>query len=200
MVMSRDWVQPLRARVPWNDVGFVAAWEVQSRAATIAMIALVAFVSIWVALGAMIVWSLVATSTYHNALQRGRPDLLKNTWLTSESRGVPLLDWIGAAIRSVLRACLAGVQPFLYCQAFSRILSRPSTCRRTSLGRTAILGVGLTLFGVTTCHHLLRAAGYPDARVLRLSFLGPFLNVPYRVLLSAFVVHALIGHFNPLSG
>ena len=201
MAISRDWVLPLRDRVRWNDVGFVVAWEVQSKVATLAMIGLVAFVSIWVAVGALLVWSLVATSTYHKARQQGRPDLLENTWPAAGLtglRGVPRLDWIGAAIVSVLRACLAGVQPFAYCQAFRRILHRPGRSRWVSLARSAIVGVGLTLFGVTTCHHLLRAAGYPDGQVLRLSFVGPFLNVPYRVLLSAMAVH-FIGSLNPLA-
>lgn len=200
MVTGKDWVFPIRDRVPWSDVRFVAAWEIQSKVATMAMIALVAFISIWVALAALLVWSLLATSTYHHALIRGRPDLLKNTWPTAGSRGSSRLRWSGAAVLSVLRACFAGAQPFVYCQVFRRVLCHPSTCRRRNLARSAILGVGFTLFGVTACHHLLRAAGYSDGKVLKLSLLGPFLNVPYRVLLSALVVHAVIGQFNPLAG
>ncbi len=141
---------PLRDRVPWRDVGFVTAWEVQSRLATMAMVALVAFVSIWGALAVMLAWALVATSTDHSAQRRGRPDLLENTWPKADSSKRPGLIWVSSA----------------------------------------------TLFGVTACNHLLRAAGYSDGKVLKLSFLGPVLNVPSRVLLSAFVVGALMRHLN----
>ena len=187
----------LRARVPWRDVGFVAAWEVQARVATMAMIALVAFVSIWIALAVMLIWALLATATYHSAQRRGRPDLLKNTWPKADSNGRPRLVWLGGATLSVVRAWFAGLQPFLYSRAFGGVLARSSSCRWTCMAKVAILSIGLTLFGVTACNHLLRAAGYSDGKVLKLSLLGPFLNVPYRVLLSAFVVGALMRHISP---
>ena len=165
-----------------------------------AMVALVAFFSIWAALFVMLTWALLATSTYNAAQRRGRPDLLANTWPKAGSSRRPGLLWVGLATLSVARAWFAGLQAFFYCRAFNRVLSRSATCRWTCLTKTAILGVGLTIFGVTACNHLLRAAGFSDRKVLQISFLGPFLNVPYRVFLSAFVVGALMRHVAPAVG
>src|SRR5688500_11065321 len=60
--------------VPWNVAAFLALWEVQSQVATVAYIGLVAFTSLWVTLGAMLAWSLVATVIFCYARERGYPN------------------------------------------------------------------------------------------------------------------------------
>jgi hypothetical protein len=61
--------------------------------------------------------------------------------------------------------------------------------------RRLVLLVGMTMFGVTVAEQLLRAAGYEGRKLLHLASIGPFLNVPYRVLLSAVFVAVLNSAF-----
>jgi hypothetical protein len=99
-----------------------------------------------------------------------------------------------------VRVWLVGVQPFVYVKTACRVLALPVTGRRIQAMRFAILGVALTLFGVTAVHHLLRKAGFADDEALRLAFVGPFLNVPYRVLLSSLAVGAAVQLGGPIFG
>ncbi|HWC28863.1 MAG TPA: hypothetical protein VG845_02165, partial [Dehalococcoidia bacterium] len=72
MLESAQVLPSWRTRLPFsvlnqfavNDAAFVVGWEVQSQLATLLLVTLVAFVSIWVALGTMLVWALVATVVY----------------------------------------------------------------------------------------------------------------------------------------
>jgi len=43
----------------------------------------------------------------------------------------------------------------------------------------------MTLFGVSTLDHLLRQAGFEGKRLLYAGFVGPLLNVPFKLLLAA---------------
>jgi len=89
-----------------------------------------------------------------------------------------------------VRVWLAGFQAFVFSRASRRVLTGRRRARNR-LVRVGLLGVGLTLFGVTTAEHLLRRAGYRGDHLLRLCLIGPFLNVPYRTFLSAAVTHAV---------
>ena len=103
------------------------------------------------------------------------------------------MRWLGKIGASIVRVWMVGLQAFVYSRTAGRVLLQPARCWRTRLTRIAVLGVGLTLFGVAAAHHMLAKAGLPEDRVLKLSFIGPFLNVPYRILLSAIVVNAALG-------
>jgi len=196
-------LDPLRDAFDWDEAtfadlrgkfssgGLVAAWELQSQLATIALLALVTVVSVVSALAVMIAWSLCAAILYSAARKRGLPDLL-------ESTSAPRLS--GTNVRLLIPACLgllkawlAGVQAFIFSRTACRVFSRPAQRWQSKMLRISVLGVGLTLFGVPAADHMLRTAGYKDARLLRLSLLAPFLNVPYRVLLSTLIVNALLG-------
>jgi hypothetical protein len=174
------------------ELGFVTLWELQSQLATIVLLALVAFAPIIVTLGVMISWSLLATCVYFHGRQRGLPDLLETTWNRPPLAPGQWCGWAAKTGFSLVKAWLAGVQPFLYSRTFARILARPANCWRMRLAHGVVLSVALTLFGVTAAHHMLRKAGLPDRRVLQLSYVGSFLNVPYRILLSAIVVNAVL--------
>jgi hypothetical protein len=171
--------------------GLITAWEIQSQAATVVLVGLVALAPLWSALVLMIAWALVATSIYHYARRKGLPDLLDAKW--SKPPTTSLLQWkqwLGATMVSAARAWLAGIQPYLYCLAVRRLLSGSANGWRRRLAKVFVLAVGLTLFGVTAVHHLLLRSGLSEQKVLRYSLLGPFLNIPYRTLLSVIVVNA----------
>jgi hypothetical protein len=119
------------------------------------------------------------------------PDLLEAHRASSERGTRRRLSLVGTAGMAVVKAWLAGVQPFVYSRTVCRLLSKPVTGRRVRVVRGAVLLVGLTLFGVTTAHHMLRRAGYSERRIFQLSLAGSFLNVPYRIVLSAAVLNLL---------
>jgi hypothetical protein len=189
----------LRQRINFTEVGFVAAWELQSYIATLVLVALVGLLSPWAALVVMLVWSVVAALVYYAARARGLPNPLEHA---EEVRARPLqAHGVCAAVAvSLLKAWLAGAQAFLYSRTVCRALSRPAASRPRRLYRAGVVGLGLTLFGVTAADHILRRAGYSGGSLLRLSLVGPLLNVPYRVLLSALVVEALLGVYDRLLG
>jgi hypothetical protein len=177
----------------WRGVGMVAAWEAQSQLATLVMVALVAMVSGWWAFGIMLGWSLIATVVYYHARKRGLPDLLERRNEVAEAPERSLVGSLVTAVGSGVKVWLVGVQAFVYSRTLGRVFNTPARCWRTRVARSTVLGLGLTLYGVTTCHHLLRRAGYSDGGVLRLSLVGSLLNVSYRVLLGAIVIDAF-GH------
>jgi hypothetical protein len=158
--------------------------------ATTATVGLSTLVSIWAALAVMVVWSSLATCAYYRGRSWGVPDLLAKSPLAATTGDTPWLSRVRGAGVSVLKVVLAGVQPFLFSRTFCRILTRPALGWRIRLARIAVLGFGLTLFGVTHSHHMLHEAGYPDGKALRISLLGSVLNVTYRIFLSAILFHS----------
>ena len=187
---ARSHLHPLHLAVPWCSLGFLAAWRVQSQMATTATVGLSTLVSIWAALAVMVVWSSLATFAYYRGRSGGVPDLLARSPLAAATGRTPWLSRIRGASVSVLKVFLAGVQPFLFSRTFCRILTKPVIGWRIRLARIAVLGFGLTLFGVTHSHHMLREAGYADGTALRISLLGSMLNVTYRIFLSAILFHS----------
>src|SRR5262245_62929508 len=66
----------LKARFT-GDLAFSAAWAAQSRLASIALFAFIAFSSLWLTIALMLAWSLAATVVYFVARSYGAPDLLE---------------------------------------------------------------------------------------------------------------------------
>jgi hypothetical protein len=170
----------------------VVLWEVQSQLATIILISLIAFVSIWAALATMLVWSLIAQLVYHSARERGLPDLVT---VEAPKRGCGSSTFLRHAAGSVVRVWFVGLHNLVFAKAACSGL-RGGEGFSGGLRRSAILGVGMTLFGVTTAEHLLRRAGFSGPSLLYRGLIGPFLNVPYRIFLSAAVMHGVISVMN----
>jgi hypothetical protein len=120
--------------------------------------------------------------------RRGYPDVLEQEWrpVAGHSHSRRVAKWASQAIK----LWCAGFQAFAFSRATSRVIRRP--CRGIGACLKAmLLAIGLTLFGVSTAEHLLRKAGFESRTVLGFSLLGPFLNVPYRMLVSAGVTQAV---------
>ncbi|HEX5140646.1 MAG TPA: hypothetical protein VFX19_06865 [Dehalococcoidia bacterium] len=180
--------KPISLSVPWNSAAFLAIWEVQSHIATIAYVGLVAFTSIWVALVTMLCWSLVATVLFCAARERGYPNVLSCPPCPRTRPGMATA-WYAAS--SVGRALLGGIQAFVFTRFSGALVNdRPAKGLRI-VARRAVLALGMTLFGASVTEHLLRSAGYSGRKLVRMGLLGPFLNVPYRILVSAAVVALL---------
>jgi len=165
--------------------GFLACWQVQAKISTLVMFGLIAY-SVWMALIVMLAWALLATFVYYVARQRGLPDLLANPAAGS-----------GAAMRTgqILGGLwLVRINAFFFANVVRPLLRDGAV--RSKLVRGAVLGTGLTLFGVTTNQHMLQAAGYRGARLLALSTFGSFLNVPYRIFSGAITLHLLVELIN----
>lgn len=174
------------SNVAWNKAAFVLFWEGQSQVSSIAYVGLVAFGSIWLAFGVMLAWSLLATVFFCAARERGYPNILS-------IRALPKRDVSTNAVLhatgAVLRAWMAGVHAFVFARASHvLLLDKQGCCKARRFARFGVLGFGMVFFGVSTAEHMLRTAGYTGRKLTRLSLIGPFLNVPYRVLLSAAVV------------
>lgn len=176
-----------RRDIPWRAVGLLSIWEAQSQLSTVVLISLTALLPVWLAIGPMLAWSLIATVAYHLARQRGLPDVLDSAGAVAR-RGRGVLGLLRTGCLTAGRAWLAGFQAFLYTRTARRLLTNPARCRSRRLTRAGVVGLGLTLFGVSTTHHLLQRAGFSGSALLRLGFLGSLLNVTYRVLLSALVL------------
>lgn len=152
------------------------------------LVALVAFVSIWAAMGIMLAWSLVATLAYCQAREHGLPDLV-TVQRPRTSGGVSC--FLRHAAGSAVKVWFVGLHNLVFARLAGGVLcdgSTPFAKRR----RFAVLSLGMTLFGVTTAEHLLRRAGLSGKPLLRRSLIGPFLNVPYRIFLSAAVMHGVL--------
>jgi hypothetical protein len=171
-------------------MSFVAAWELQSQIATVVLVALVALAPLWVALGVMIAWSLTATVTYFVARRRGLPDLLEIGRPDLSLSGQPSSRLLALLMLFAIKVWFVGLQAYVYSKTLCPVLDRKDGHRMARLG---VVAMGLTLFGVSASQHMLGRAGYESRRALALGFLGSFLNVPYRVLLSATVVHTTMG-------
>jgi hypothetical protein len=159
---------------------------VQSQIATLVLLSLVAFVSIWAALATMLAWSLVAHIAYHNARERGLPDLVT---VEAPKRGHGPSTFVRHAAGSAVRVWFVGLHNMVFARVACSVL-RGGEGFAARARRVGILGLGMTLFGVTTAEHLLRRAGFRGPALLYRGLLGPFLNVPYRIFLSAAVMHA----------
>jgi hypothetical protein len=166
----------------------VVGWEVQSQISTLVLVTLVAFVSIWLALGTMLVWSLMATVGYCYAREQGLPDLVT---VQRPKPGNGAGKYLRHAAGSAVKVWFIGLHNLVFARLASGALSG-LPCRGTRCRRLAVLGLGMTLFGATTTAHLLRQAGFSGRALVRRSLLGPFLNVPYRIFLSAAAMHGVI--------
>ena len=173
------------SNVAWHKAAFIVVWEGQGHLSALAYVALVAFTGIWVAFGAMFIWSVLATLLFVAARERGYPNLL--TSMSAPRRKAGHVAWF--AVGSCCRAWLAGVNAFAFTRCSSVLITqKQGCCRARRFARIGALGIGLTLFGVTAAEHLLRTAGYSGRKLARLTLIGPFLHVPYRVMVSAAVV------------
>jgi hypothetical protein len=171
--------------VAWHKAAFLVLWEGQGHLASFTYVGLVAFANIWIALAAMFAWSVVATLVFCAARERGYPNLL------SEIKAPELRTGTMAryAAGSLARAWCVGLNAFVYSRCSGFLLAEKQGCSRLRrFARIGALSVGMTLFGVTAAEHLLRTAGYSGRKLLRMSLIGPFLHVPYRVLVSAALV------------
>jgi hypothetical protein len=182
---------PAGARQCFYQAGLLTIWEVQSQAATVVLIALVAFAPLALTVSLMFAWALIATVVYYHARLRGFPDVFDSSVRWPPSRPCHWPAWVVAAALAIVKAWLAGIQPFLYVKAFSGLMAGPVTGWRRRVGRGVVLMMGLVLFGATAAHHLLRKADLPEHMVLRLCCVGSFLNATYRVTLSALIIGAL---------
>ena len=160
----------------------------QSQIATLLLLTLVAFVSIWIALATMLVWSLIANIAYCHARERGLPDLVT---VQKPKTGHGTSAFIRHAAGSVVKVWFVGLHNLVFAR-FACVALGGLPCRSTRCRRLAVLTLGMTLFGVTTAEHLLRRAGFSGASLVRRGLIGPFLNVPYRIFLSAAVMHGVI--------
>lgn len=167
--------------------GFLACWQVQSKLATFAMFGLIA-VSVWLALGIMMVWSVIATVVYFVARERGMPDMLAGPQGTCH-----------AAKRTghlVGRLWLVGLNALAFTSIFRPIVSAPAVSSVSKVARGFVLGTGLVLFGVTTAQHMLHCAGYRGPQLLAISIAGSFVNIPYRVFCGAITLHLVLELIN----
>ena len=143
----------------------------------------------------MLLWSLVTTFVFHHARLSGRPDLLERTSWGTRSRVLHVK--VLSTAWSMLKAWLAGIQAFIYSRIFRTVIASEGRCIRSRLSKITVLGVGITIFGVPTAHHLLRKAGYERGKLLRMGFLAACLNVPFRVMLSGILFHFIFSFVNP---
>jgi hypothetical protein len=142
---------------------------------------------LYIAATTMLAWSLIATIAYFWARERGFPDLLL-VHRPQVSLGRSLA--VKQAAASLVKVYCAGAHNIVYTRLARFPLETKTVQRPARMLRLAVLGLGMTLFGVCTAEHLLRRAGYQGEALVRAGLLGPFLNVPYRLFLSAAVMHA----------
>jgi hypothetical protein len=175
-----------------HEVGFVAAWKLQSLLATLAFVTFVALIPVSLVLAIMVAWSLLAALFYHKARQMGLPDLFADSRIASGQTSTTSWTRFAATLLTFGKACIVGVQPFIYCRTVG-CLVRPADSLPGRMVRSAVLWIGLVLFGVTATHHLLSKAGYSGAMLLNLSYVGTVLNVSYRVVVSVLLVNLATG-------
>jgi hypothetical protein len=181
--LERGWV---------HEIGFVAAWKLQSMLATLAFITFVALIPISLVLAIMVAWSLLAAFVYHKARQTGLPDLFADSRIAAEHTSKAGWPRFVGAVLTLTKACIVGLQPFIYCRTVG-CLVRPANSLPSRVARSAALWIGLVLFGVTATHHLLSRAGYSGSKLLNLSYIGTVLNVSYRTVFSLVLVNLAMG-------
>jgi hypothetical protein len=160
------------------------------------LVSLVAFVSIWAALATMLVWSVIATIAYCYARERGLPDLVT---VQKPKTGHGPSAFLRHAAGSIVKVWFIGLHNLVFARVARGALGG-LPCRSTRWRRLAVLSLGMTLFGATTAEHLLRSAGFKGGSLLRRGLIGPFLNVPYRIFLSAAVMHGVIRLLDTVCG
>lgn len=149
---------------------------------------LIAFVSIWAALATMLVWSLIAHFAYVSARERGLPDLIR---VQAPKTGHGPSTFLRHAAGSAVRVWFVGLHNMVFAHVACSVLRGGNGFTRRAK-RIGILGLGMTLFGVTTTEHLLRRAGFSGSSLKYRGMIGPFLNVPYRIFLGAAVMHGVL--------
>jgi hypothetical protein len=117
------------------------------------------------------------------------PDLLEPPYVDGAGARGRLAATSRWALGSAAQAAITGVQAFIFAGLARGVVGGHALSPAQRAQRIVVLGAGLTFFGVRTVEHVLRNAGYRDRRLLHLSLLGPFLNVPYRAWVSATLVH-----------
>ncbi len=194
---SSEALNAIRSRVGAHlpDVSFVAAWELQSQLSSIVLISFARFAHVWETIPVMLVWSLTTTAVFHYARLKGRPDLLERVRWGTESKRLRIR--VLSTLWTAFRAWIAGVQAFIFARIFGVLLQKRDHHSRQRFARIGVLGLGLTVFGVPTAHHILRKAGYEKNALLKRAVFATFLNVPYRVLVSAFLINAVLGIVKP---
>jgi len=171
-------------------VVFSTVWAVQSRLASIALFGLIAFSSVWLTLGLMFAWSIAATFVYFVARSYGAPDLLE-IHMPSFNQTRVQTSLMGT-FSSVFRICIVRLPAFVFTRLVR--LKAPGHCHRRRFCHGIVLAAGVTLFGVTTTHYLLRKGGFSGSSLLQLSCVGSVLNVSYRTMLNALFIAAFT-HF-----
>jgi hypothetical protein len=154
----------------------------------VVLVSLIAFVSIWAALITMLAWSLVAHFLYCAAREHGLPDLVT---VQAPKRGGGPSAFLRHAAGSVIRVWFIGLHNLVFARVACSVLHGGGG-HAARARRFGILGLGMTLFGVTTTEHLLRRAGFSGTSLRLRGIAGPFLNVPYRIFLSAAAMHAVM--------
>ncbi|HWC30409.1 MAG TPA: hypothetical protein VG845_10040, partial [Dehalococcoidia bacterium] len=133
---------------------------------------------------------------YCYARERGLPDLVT---VQRPKTGKGPSAFLRHAAGSVVKVWFVGLHNLVFARLAAGAL-RGLPCRMTRWRRLAVLSLGMTLFGVTTAEHLLRKAGFSGNPLLHRGLIGPFLNVPYRIFLSAAVMHGAIELFDSVCG
>ena len=94
LAVRQPHVLPRRSLIPeklsnvaWNKAAFIVFWEGQGHLSSLAYVALVAFASIWLAFGAMMVWSITAAIVFYVARERGYPNMLSEVSLPKRQAG-----------------------------------------------------------------------------------------------------------------
>jgi hypothetical protein len=170
------------------DGAFIVGWELQSHFSSVALIAFARFGSVGMTIPIMLIWSVVTTIAFYQARRLGRPDLLERTSWGTKSRVIHVRFL--STMWSALKAWLAGIQAFIYARLFARLLQNSAIYWHQRAAKFTVLGFGLTVFGVPTAHHLLSKAGYRSRSLLKFALVAVFLNVPFRVLASSFLVQS----------
>ncbi len=161
----------------------VACWQIQSKLAALTLLLLVA-VSVWWALLVMLAWSIVATTAYVVARERGVPDIL--------ALSAPTSSGPRRAGTSLGQLWLVGLNAFVFARVFRPFLERPAESLPRRTGRLLLMAAGLTVFGVTIAQHLLYHAGFRGPQLLLFGVLGSVLNVPFRVLCGTMTVQLVL--------
>jgi hypothetical protein len=122
----------------------------------------------------------------------GLPDLFADSRIVTGQASRALWTRFANATLTLIKAFIVGLQPFIYCRTLGCLI-RPANSLPSRMARSAVLWIGLVLFGVTATHHLLSRAGYSGASLLNLSYVGTVLNVSYRTVVSVIVVNLATG-------
>ncbi|HEY4694348.1 MAG TPA: hypothetical protein VIH52_00020 [Candidatus Nanoarchaeia archaeon] len=191
---------PFKDRVPWDHVGPLTLWELQSYVVTGILLVAAVFVSVWFAIVVGALLALVGAPVYNNLRRQDYlPDVLGHKTLKLRStKGTLIVGWVCGLTLYVLKFLLAGFQATIFTRLVGNIIEKPNVWWK-KIVRWAALSVGLVHFGVSTSHHLLNRAGYSEKKVFRLSVAGSVVNALWRVSSGAAAIKALAGFINPIT-